>query len=154
MCFVSSGMWANECTTNISTKSTHLEIITALKCIDEKTAKGGQSAPKSENVDQGPAGGLVNIQSGKWAFHNKNKETGAREWTKYIKFARKFDAKPVVVLGLEHVDFQTYDDSARSNGIKVEVDQSSITNEGFLLRASQWMGENYRFTVNWIAYSN
>ena len=97
----------------------------------------------------------INIQSGEYtAFfpcgqHYMNKDEGARTFTQHIKFEKKYEVIPRVMVSLSSLDACTFN----NKNVRVKINATNIDTSGFDIQIITWFNSSlFEVKVSWISY--
>lgn len=80
--------------------------------------------------------------------YNLHQNTGEREFTVEVKFNKKFESKPEIVLAVTSVDAE------KTTNLRYALEKGFVSEEGFLLKVRTWADTKvYSLGGNWLAVS-
>ena len=92
------------------------------------------------------------VESGKFSLnqstpeYNLHQNTGERTLTIEVKFTKKFETKPEILLGVNAID------ADNKTNLRYQVEVSFVSNEGFLLKVKTWADSKvYAISGSWMA---
>ncbi len=99
--------------------------------------------------------GQSQIQSGKFSANSSSqgytldKNSGERSYTTEVSFAKPFDKKPNVVLGVAMLDAGT------QTNVRYNVEATSVSRDGFTLKISTWSDTKiFGISGGWVAHTD